>query len=192
MFTTQKKVLILIVQNCWPVLCTLEIIDCKREQKQKRRWMRPFTELTKKTNSTYGQNKRIRNNDFSPKMTTSSSRTNVLFPLNENASVFAHCFVLWLLVVFSSCFFFIFFFITGRFQLLLFLLLLVSLFYLAIMCWWSWCYYCCCCCCCCYDSFLFVLCSALNSNGFLHLDKWNLSFPSMRHALTLIRSRIHV
>lgn len=82
---------------------------------------RPFTELTKKTNSTYGQNKRIRNNDFGPKMTTSSSRTNVLFPLNRNvvvcvcALLSAHCsvfgytfFVIRSIIVymcFSFCFF---------------------------------------------------------------------------------------
>lgn len=70
----------------------------------------PFTELTKKTNSTYGQNKRIRNNDFGPKMTTSSSRTNVLFPLNENASLFVvHCFVLSGYLLFFACVFFCFF-----------------------------------------------------------------------------------
>lgn len=85
-----------------------------------------------------------------------------------------HCFVCWLLVFFIFSFFFAP--IEGRLQLLL--LLLMSLFYVVIvlmkmMLLLLW-------------VFFIVLCSPLNSNGFLHLDKWNLSFPSMAHALTLI------
>lgn len=132
----------------------------------------------------------MRNNDFGSK--TSGSRTNVLFSLNENVFVFVCAlFRCWILLV--SFFAFITIkmyagFYQGDMRSLSFSLQLPLLLAVGVSLQ----------CCHCVDEVVvvgvlfWVLNIALDSNGFLHLDKWNLLFSLGGTRVSTYCSCIHV